>query len=404
MWLLKFCFSVMTVAPNEAQWAQLRQHIQNCGDAQCGCKVFYQKFSRWSGELPVVPLAEPAPSLCGSQPTWLWFKVDKTCFSWLCLFCDTSTEVHRKSVRISNIRDHHNSLSHRQAVERKLGMPINNAGRFNHPPIEVWKELLAAFQKGGTLAAGFDLPSGRVCREKALELLWCMSEAHDDVKREMLEDSEVICIFKDERHGRLHIRFRCIGEQPHPYADYLGQSKGHSPDAIGLATATADVFRRICTSRAMAPPGACVQACFHDKLFQDSKGKIEGVCVDSAENEIVSVRDMARPKPDGSDADFKHAHHVLRDGAHSARRFLSRLFRASARLSYTFDLFFAIASIIQWSDDLRQMYSQCTAESTDAATSTAYQHLRAAKHRIESWLAPLSRCLLDPSGECQFIM
>ena len=404
MWLLKFCFSAMTVASNEAQWAQLRQHIKNCGDAQCGCKVFFQKFSRWSGELPVVPLAEPAPSLCGSQPTWLWFKVDKTCFSWLCLFCDTSTEVHRKSVRISNIRDHHNSLSHRQAVERKLGIPINNASLFNHPPIEVWKELLAAFQKGGTLAAGFDLPSGRVSREKALELLWCMSEAHDDVKREMLEESEVICIFKDERHGRLHIRFRCIGEQPHPYADYLGQSKGHSPDAMGLATATADVFRRICTSRAMAPPGACVQACFHDKLFQDSKGKVEGVCVDSAENEIVSVRDMARPKPDGSDADFKHAHHVLRDGAHSARRFLSRLFRASARLSYTFDLFFAIASIIQWSDDLRQMYSQCTAESTDAATSTAYQHLRAAKHRIESWLAPLSRCLLDPSGECQFIM
>ena len=29
----------------------------------------------------------------------------------------------------------------------------------------------------------------------------------------MLEESEVICIFKDERHGRLHIRFRCIGER-----------------------------------------------------------------------------------------------------------------------------------------------------------------------------------------------
>ena len=394
----------MAVALNGAdeQWAQLERHIENCGDAECGCRVFFKNFSRWSGELPVVPLAEPAPSLCGSQPTWLWFKVDKTRFSWVCLFCGGD----RKSVRICNIREHHNSLSHRQAVERKLGMPINDAGRFNHPPIEVWKELLAAFQKGGTLAAGFDLPSGRVCREKALELLWCMSEAHDDVKREMLEESEVICIFKDERHGRLHIRFRCIGEQPHPYADYLGQSKGHSPDAIGLATATADVFRRSCTSRANAPPGACdhVKACFHEKLFQDSKDKVEGVSVDSAENEIVSVRDMARPKPDGSDADFKHAHHVLRDGAHSARRFLSRLFRASARLSYTFDLFFAIASIIQWSDDLRHMYSQCTAESSDSATSTAYQHLRAAKHRIESWLAPLSRCLLDPSGECQFIM
>ena len=89
-------------------------------------------------------------------------------------------------MRISNIREHHHSLSHREAVESKLGISINTPSLFNHPPIQVWKELLEAFQKGATLAAGFDLPSGRVCREKALELLWSMSEAHNDVKREML--------------------------------------------------------------------------------------------------------------------------------------------------------------------------------------------------------------------------
>ena len=58
----------------------------------------------------------------------------------------------------------------------------------------------------------------------------------------------------------------------------------------------------------------------------------------------------------------------------------------------------AIAQMIQNSDEHRKLYKQCCEESTSAAVSTNFSHLRAAKLRIETWVTPLSRILLDPEA------
>jgi hypothetical protein len=108
---------------------------------------------------------------------------------------------------------------------------------------------------------------------------------------------------------------------------------------------------------------------------------------------------MSTPKPDGSEADFPNANHLFRDAAHSARRLLSRLFVADKWMEYVFNFFMVLCSIVQWSGDMRTLYTECTSASFDAAVSTTFTHMRAAKHRIESYLTPLSRCCLDPSGE-----
>ena len=195
----------------------------------------------------------------------------------------------------------------------------------------------------------------------------------------------------------MHVRFRCIGNELEPYTGYLGQSRKHEPDALGLTEATLKVVANMCTTRAHPPTGAVAKPVFDPKLFNHCRHILGPVAVDSAENEIVSVNDMSRPHND-REAYFPNSF-GLRDGAHSSRRLLSRLFKASPKIDFVFNFFTMLATIIQWSDELRKLYSECTSESTDAAVSTEFTHLRAAKHRIESMFSPLSRSCLDPTGE-----
>ena len=117
---------------------------------------------------------------------------------------------------------------------------------------------------------------------------------------------------------------------------------------------------------------------FHPDLYDHVRNQMEAISIDSAENEVVSARDMSRAKEDGGEPDFKNCVHILRDAAHSARRVLSRLFRADAVLEYTYKFFMVIATILQHSDEMRKLYQECTAASINKAVQTIFQHMRAA--------------------------
>ena len=61
----------------------------------------------------------------------------------------------------------------------------------------------------------------------------------------------------------------------------------------------------------------------------------------------------------------------------------------------------SMGQIIQHSDDIRRMYKQACEACKDAGEScisTVFTHLRAAKHRIESFTTPLSRAVTNFSA------
>lgn len=394
---------------SDPTWPTLARHEKNCELSACGCHVFVKQFDMWSKDLPAN--CENSSRTSDGSDTWLWFYfTKKNRFRWMCLSCHGEAELQDKhrdllnenahqSVQLSNLKYHNESSSHRRKLAEFLGAKMDDLG-YVAPSENLFRELLQAFRKGGTPTGGYDLPSGKVAVEKANAMLWCINEGHGDTKRDHLRKAETLNIIRDERHSRMHIRYRCIGgDEPDVNLGYFGQSRGHEPDAIGLTDGTVNVYRNVCTSRANAPKGAVVTPFFDKPLFDHSRSVTEAVSIDSAENEVVSVKDMSARKVDGSDPDFENASHILRDAVHSSRRVLSRLFKACPRLNYAFNFFGMIASIIQWSDDHRRLYQSCTDQSSDAAVSTQFQHLRAAKHRIETHLTPLSRCCLDPSGE-----
>ena len=363
------------------------------------CKPLMRNFGSWALRLP----AQQGVTNAAPQ-TWLWFKFTKCKqLRWTCLLCGEPesrgldpSDV--QSFKLCSLMKHHRSPRHLRNAA-KMGLGDSSGCDSKAPNATMFKELLAAFQKGGALSAGVVLPSGKIGYRKAEQMLWCLHEAKGDTTRRHLQIAECILLSRDERHGRLHLRTICCSKEDiETYRAYLGQARDYNPDALGLTQATIDVCKEACTSRAHCPTQSAVPPYFDEKLWEHMRHATEAIAIDSAESEVVSATDMARAKIDGSEAAFPNCIHILRDAAHSVRRVLSRLFAADKVLDYTRNYFYLIAHMIQWSDDLRRLYYECSTMSDDAIVSTSFGHMRAAKHRIESWLTPLSRCCLDPEG------
>ena len=411
--LLLCAINLMSAPSDNAiddHWKLLSNHIGACKADGCSCRLFLKRFDDWSKRLPLVVSAK-------SDESWLYFHFNRHAqFRWMCLACHGDMHLNdslvdaapgeAQHIQIGHLLVHHNSTSHQENVAKMLGAQVGHSvvPEYTTPPKQLFKDLFESFQSGGTPTKGFILPSGRVAFVKANRMLWCIDQALCDIRRHHLSHSETINIIRNERHSRMHARVRMSaeGDEPaddNPYVGYLGQSRGHRQDSIGITEGTVQIVRNACTSRANAPEGADVEPQFHSSAFKHACHAVEALSIDSAENEVCSGRDMSQPKTGGREADFPNCHHTLRDSAHCARRLLTRLFKACTKLDYVSQFFMVLCSIIQWSDDMRTMYGECTSASIDAAVSSAFSHMRAAKHRIESALTPLSRCCLDPSGE-----
>ena len=127
-----------------------------------------KNFEHWARQLPLHPKAP--------DETWLWYRLvkegDQEVLSWRCVACDSSVLASGKYarnrglggnevVKICNLRSHHASPNHLKAVDDvfKLGADgVENC--YTAPSLEMFKDLIQAYQKGGSMTAGFKLRSG----------------------------------------------------------------------------------------------------------------------------------------------------------------------------------------------------------------------------------------------------
>ena len=62
-----------------------------------------------------------------------------------------------------------------------------------------------------------------------------------------------------------------------------------------------------------------------------------------------------------------------------------------------------MGQLVHYNKELKTLYGECVAAAADdSAVSTRFQHLRAAKHRIETLMSPLSRPALNLTGLLAF--
>ena len=164
-----------------------------------------------------------------------------------------------------------------------------------------------------------------------------------------------------------------------------------------------------CTEDLHPPEGAEVKPRFNNALYMHMCVSTEAISVEAASNELTSVRQMCAWHPDVAPKFLTRCTFILRDAARSSRRILSRGWGAGETLDSILGLFvhwrMSPGQMIQHSTDLRRLYNECcSVAANDAAVSTVFSHMLAAKHRIEPYCTPLSRCILNPSGLLAFLM
>ena len=217
----------------------LKAHLEACRVDDCPCRTYAKNVEAWSAQLPIHP-AHP-------EMSWLWFKIVKddagqAVLTWCCMACGSSSsvssgqyhddEAHRSRMQIANLKRHHNSPAHNRAVGAVFGLDTSEQVKSAQtvPTLQLLKELIVAFQKGGTCTSGFRLLSGFVSFEKAKTLLWCVEEGVKEIRLEVVNSAECMCIMRDERHHRMHLRYRLGRIGKPPVSGFLGQSRDHKPD------------------------------------------------------------------------------------------------------------------------------------------------------------------------------
>ena len=390
---------------------ELEAHTSRCMTNGCQCKTYVKWFDIWAKHCQLHP----------SQPeeTWLWHKICPSGLKWICVACEGSghASAHYKRrcmdkpehLKFEILKEHHGTPCHVRAVAHAFNLeqaPVKARECHTAPSQQSFRELIEAFRKGGTPRAGFTLPSGIIETKKATSMLWVAGEALGEIRREAIVKSDCMTIMRDERHARMHVRYRCANAAGFCDADYFGQSIGHLTSSLGILGATKKVYKEAFTLYSHAPEGAAVKEQFDDVGYAHACSITEAIAVDTAENEIVGARDMVMSSVNGEPGPFPNCHHILRDGAHSARRVLSRLWKADVAMDNCFNFFChwkeSPGQMIHFSDEFRRVYAECTAESTSKAVDAEFSHLRAAKHRIETYLSPMSRNITDPDSVLGF--
>ena len=380
----------------EAGWSALHEHCKRCDVTGCGCHTYKEMYVEWSAKLPLTQANV-------GYGSWLWHTV-RSGFCWICIACDQFCQVNvadRQAPRISNLTRHANSTRHKRAVMRLLNSNGNVVDGIAAPDLAIFTELFREVHSGTPISRGIELKSARLGEQKARALTNALAEAVHRQKMEAMRNACVAMLIRDERHKRLHFRFRCSGGAV-TTSGYLGQSVTHTGDALGIAQATETVLRRFCSKN----KGGQGHLEFDEGLYNHLRHIIEAISIDSASNEVCSATDLSWALQ--GEGILPNCRRILRDAAHSARRLLGRLMKADPVLNDMLGLFChwrdSLAQIVHHSLDMRQLYEECIAKVDDSAVSSKFKNLRCAKHRIETFTTPMSRSILNLSGLMLFAM
>ena len=157
---------------------------------------------------------------------------------------------------------------------------------------------------------------------KTTRMVWTLGEADREIKADHVKDAACLNLLHDERHGRLHFRFRICKSDMTVVCGYLGQTRDAGQSAIDLTDATEEVYKLVCTKFANAPSGSSVVPKFDPYLFQHLKQITEAISIDSAAHGLVSAGDMSSDTSMQEQALTPHCRFVLLDCPHKARRLL----------------------------------------------------------------------------------
>ena len=237
-----------------------------------------------------------------------------------------------------------------------------------------------------------------------MKLLYCLHEAMRALDQRTFKPGHPMTLFRDERKGRIAIRFRTCDSDLNVRCGTLGQGRDEGTGAQNLVKATAQVMRCACT-RFAKPPSSLARKYklpkpkFKPKAYEALRNNIITMVVDAAGDELLASEMMRS-------ADLAHSTrtltpnllHVIRDKAHASRRLLSRPWAADPVLTEMCLKFLkrgSMARLVQNSVEIKRIFVKFAKQDKHKVLSRQVMHnFRAAGHRFESFQKPLGRTCL----------
>ena len=307
------------------------------------------------------------------------------------------------TVRMDLLKRHQETVQHQKSVLMALDQQLGPSGvpLIGTPPLDLFMEALARLQAGESCRRTDQGGTG----DRMKNIRFCLLEAMQETSRDFLRHAATMVLTRDERHGRLLIRYAaCAGSLQTRHGTLAVMRDFDSPTAENLLKATKQAFKQFCTRHLGKPrsmPGLAAPKTDH-KLLNHMRSITEMLVSDGASSELLSA-DLARGRRTCADANDGEAFTpnvkvVGRDLAHCARLVLRKPWQADPYLSSLFATTVwdntAVVQIIDRSDVFRQWFKEYTAQESARANLPTVSNLSSAKHRFESCSKPLSRFVL----------
>jgi hypothetical protein len=238
-------------------------HLKRCSAKDCNlCRIFlfvhkHRPQLSVSREAALNPQL-PAHTRAAAQQCWLQVNKDHSVVRMGCIVCNAEgaggpwasfNTGYDASCRINHLMRHTASRAHKAAVLRYL--KIN--GREGAPATAEFLAVWDAAANGLRPAKGVEQVGKR---ERIQKLQWCLAEAMRAADREFLKQASVIALIRDERHGRLLIRYRAVDANLNFRCGVLGLLKDFGTGAVNIAKATLEVMQAM-----MTPGFGCPSTC-----------------------------------------------------------------------------------------------------------------------------------------------
>ena len=287
-----------------------------------------------------------------------------------------------------NFQKHAINPRHQKAVAAYLNRVLDVT--IHSPPLQDFHKVVDLVNTGTGLIT-----------EKNRCMAWCISEAMKAQDRQRIGQSRAIALFRDERKGRLLLRYRAVDDNLHEHSGTLGQERDFGTGAANITKATGRMMERMCT-----PMHGALKRCrrggpptLQTELFEHLRKSVLCIAVDSAGDELLSAAIMRSEVLSNSARVLTPGlRFILRDKAHASRRIISRPWAADAYIKEVISKFArgrgSIARLIQNSLQIQQVFSGFVKSSGSKIVQTAVTNMRAAAHRFESFAKPLGRSVL----------
>ena len=325
-------------------WLRFGERLEHRPGHGFGCSVCarFQHLKRTGFVLPAAqgrPIATPCRAVQEAQ-----FDTSKTDFD------NFTVEIKLKAF---HLKRHQASQKHRQAVAFLEGF-ISEEDLSLAPSVDECRATLEAMRKGHSSR------NGGSCSDRVNFLRWCLSESLLGLWRRELAASRTLCLMRDERKGKLLLRFRGCSGQLALCTGTFGCVRMTGGSAEDIVTATAKAMRVFCTP-CFRPPrlgkALAGQGGFDKQLFAHLRKITQILTTDSHPAELLASNIM---KGNRKSADDTHNRTpflpnvvlVGRDAAHASTRLVKRPWAcipaiqdrtwtktilASSSLSYMFD-------------------------------------------------------------------